>query len=162
LGHEITHIVNGDMVTMTLIQGVINAFVLFLSRVLAFVLTQAMRSRDERDTGGGWMEFLLIQVFQIVFSLLGAIVVCWFSRWREFRADAGGARLAGRQSMINALRALGQLNDPDIAAAESNRAPAFQALKISGQSHGLMALFASHPPIEERIARLEKSTEIPG
>src|SRR6185503_19071661 len=79
LGHEITHIANGDMVTMTLVQGVINSFVLFLSRVLAFVVSQAMRSRDDRD-GGGWMQFLLAQVFQIVFSVLGLVVVCWFSR----------------------------------------------------------------------------------
>jgi len=76
---------------MTLIQGVINAFVMFLSRVLAFVISQAMRSRDDRDSGGGWLQFLLVIVFQIVFSLLGSVVVCWFSRWREFRADAGGA-----------------------------------------------------------------------
>src|SRR5436190_2339023 len=93
LGHEVTHIANGDMVTMTLLQGVINAFVLFLSRVLAFVLSQALRSRDDRDTGGGALQFLLVMVFQIVFSILGLIVVNWFSRWREFRADAGGARL---------------------------------------------------------------------
>jgi heat shock protein HtpX len=156
LGHEITHVANGDMVTMTLIQGVINSFVLFLSRVLAFVVSQAIRSRDERDGGGGWMQFLLIQVFQIVFSILGMIVVSWFSRQREFRADAGGARLAGRQNMISALRELGRLNDPEIAAAEAQRAQSFQSLKISSPPHGLMALFASHPPIAERIARLEQ------
>ena len=112
LGHEVTHIANGDMVTMTLIQGVINAFVMFLSRVLAFVISQAMRSRDDRDSGGGWLQFLLVMVFQIVFSILGSIVVCWFSRQREFRADAGGARLAGRENMINALRAWRRLHDP--------------------------------------------------
>src|SRR6266481_2594108 len=140
LGHEVTHIANGDMVTMTLIQGVINAFVLFLSRVLAFVLSQAMRSRDDRDSGGGWMQFLLVQVFQIIFSILGSIVVCWFSRVREFRADAGGARLAGRENMINALRALARLHDPEVAAAEAAQAPAFQALKISGHQDGLLAL----------------------
>ena len=157
LGHEVTHIANGDMVTMTLIQGIINAFVLFLSRVLAFVLTQAMRSRDDdRERGGGWMEFLLVQVFQIVFSLLGMIVVAWFSRQREFRADAGGARLAGRRNMIEALRELGRLNDPEIAAAEAARAPSFQAFKIFGARHGLAALFTDHPPIAERIARLEQ------
>jgi heat shock protein HtpX len=157
LGHEVTHIANGDMVTMTLIQGVVNAFVLFLSRVLAFVISQAMRSRDERDGGGGGaIEFLMVMVFQIVFSILGSIVVCWFSRQREFRADAGGARLAGRQTMINALQALGHLNDPEVAAAEAHRAQAFQSLKISGQRGGFLALFATHPPIEERIARLEQ------
>ena len=156
LGHEVTHIANGDMVTMTLIQGIINAFVMFLARVLAFVISQAMRSRDDRDSGGGWLQFLLVMVFQIVFSILGSLVVCWFSRWREFRADAGGARLAGRENMINALRALQRLHDPEIAAAEAKHAQAFQSLKISGQSGGLMALFASHPPLEQRIARLEQ------
>ena len=156
LGHEITHIANGDMVTMTLIQGIINAFVMFLARVLAFVVSQAMRSRDDRDSGGGWLQFILVMVFQIVFSILGSLVVCWFSRWREYRADAGGARLAGRENMINALRALRRLHDPEVAAAEANRAQAFQSLKISGQSSGLLALFATHPPLEQRIARLEQ------
>lgn len=157
LGHEITHVSNGDMVTMTLIQGIINAFVLFLSRVLAFVLSQAMRSRDDRDTGGSyWMQFLLAQVFQIVFSILGFIVVAWFSRQREFRADAGGARLAGRQNMIDALRALARLNNPEIVAAEAQRAQSFQSLKIEGPHRGFLALFADHPPLEERIARLER------
>ena len=155
LGHEITHVANGDMVTMTLIQGVINAFVLFLAQVLAFVVSQAMRSRDDRESGGGWVQFLLVQLFQIVFSILGLIVVNWFSRQREFRADAGGARLAGRQNMISALRALGRLNDPEVAAAEAHRAQSFQSLKISGSPRGMLALFATHPPIEERIARLE-------
>jgi len=156
LGHEVTHIANGDMVTMTLIQGIINAFVLFLSRVLAFVISQAMRSRDDRDSGGGWLQFLLVIVFQIVFSILGSVVVCWFSRLREFRADAGGARLAGRENMIDALRALGRLHDPDLAAAEAKHAQAFQSLKISGEGKGWLALFATHPPLEERIARLER------
>ena len=156
LGHEITHVANGDMVTMTLIQGVINAFVLFLSRVLAFVIGQAMRSRDDRDSGGGALQYLLVIVFQIVFSILGSIVVCWFSRWREFRADAGGARLAGRSNMINALRALQRLHEPEVAAAEAQQHQAFQALKISGPRSGFLALFASHPPLEERIARLQR------
>jgi len=156
LGHEITHVANGDMVTMTLIQGVINSFVLFLSRVLAFVISQALRSRDDRGSGGGIFQYLLVIVFQIVFSILGSIVVCWFSRWREFRADAGGARLAGRPNMINALRALQRLHDPDVAAAEAQQHQAFQALKISGTRGGFMALFASHPPLEERIARLQQ------
>ena len=156
LGHEVTHIANGDMVTMTLIQGVINAFVMFLSRVLAFVISQAMRSRDDREGGGGMLQFVLVIVFQIVFSLLGMMVVCWFSRWREFRADAGGAKLAGRESMISSLRALKRFNDPEIAAAEAHHAPAFQALKISGQPSGFMALLATHPPLDQRIARLEQ------
>ncbi|MGD0258416.1 MAG: protease HtpX [Verrucomicrobiota bacterium] len=155
LGHEVTHIANGDMVTMTLLQGVINAFVMFLSRVLAFVVSQALRSRNDRDSGG-WLQFLFVILFQIVFSILGSLVVCWFSRWREFRADAGGARLAGRENMINALRALRRLHDPEVAAAEAQRAQAFQSLKISGQPSGWLALLATHPPLEQRIARLEQ------
>jgi heat shock protein HtpX len=152
LAHEVTHIANGDMVTMTLIQGVINAFVLFLSRVLAFVVSQAIRSRDDR--GGGWIQFLLVMVFQIVFSILGSIVVCWFSRVREFRADEGGARLTGRENMIEALRALQRLHNPALASAEAQRSQSFQSMKISGAS-GLFKLFATHPPLEERIARLD-------
>jgi heat shock protein HtpX len=156
LGHEVTHIANGDMVTMTLIQGVINSLVLFLSRVLAFVVSQALRSRDDRDSGGGALQWILIMVFQVVFSLLGMLVVCSFSRWREFRADAGGARLAGRGNMISALRALQRLHDPELVKAEAQQHPSFQALKISGPRGGFAALFASHPPLEERIARLEQ------
>jgi heat shock protein HtpX len=155
LGHEITHVANGDMVTMTLLQGVINAFVLFLARVLAFAISQAMRSRDDRDSGGGgWAEYLMIQLFQIVFSILGYLVVAAFSRWREFRADAGGARLAGRENMINALRALARINDPEVVAAAAQEAQGFQSFKIFG---GKRSLFASHPPIEERIARLQQA-----
>jgi heat shock protein HtpX len=155
LGHEVTHIANGDMVTMTLIQGVINSFVLFLSRILAFVVSQAMRSRDDRG-GGGALQYLLAIVFQIVLSILGSLVVLWFSRWREFRADAGGARLAGRQNMIDALRALQRLQAPEMAQAEAQQHPAFQALKIAGPERRFARLFASHPPLEERIARLEQ------
>ena len=157
LGHEVTHIANGDMVTMTLIQGVINAFVLFLSRVMAFAISQALRSRDDRDSGGGFMvQWLMVMVFQIIFSILGSMVVFWFSRWREFRADAGGARLAGRENMIGALRALQRLQEPDVVAAEAQQHPAFQALKIHGPGRGLGILFMSHPPLEQRIARLEQ------
>lgn len=157
LAHEVAHIANGDMVTMTLLQGVINAFVMFLSRILAFAIGQALRSRDDRGGGGG-LEFLLIFVFQIVFGIFGTMLLAAFSRWREFRADAGGARLAGRDSMIGALRALQRMHDPGIAAAEAHRAQAFQSLKISGQRGGFMALLATHPPLEARIARLESSS----
>ena len=156
LGHEVTHIANGDMVTMTLIQGVINSFVLFLSRILAFVVSQALRSRDDRDGGGGALQYLLAIMFQIALSILGSLVVLWFSRWREFRADAGGARLAGRQNMIDALRALQRLQAPELARAEAQQHPAFQALKIAGPEGRFARLFASHPPLEERIARLEQ------
>ncbi len=153
LGHEIAHIANGDMVTMTLIQGVINAIVLFLSRVLAFVVVQALRARDSRASW--FVQYLLVILFQTVLSILGAIIVAWFSRVREFRADAGGARLAGRDNMIDALAALQRLYNPAIATAEAQRSQAFQSLKISGPRGGLMALFATHPPLEARIARLK-------
>jgi heat shock protein HtpX len=157
LGHEVTHIANGDMVTMTLVQGVINAFVMFVARVLAFVVSQALRSRDDRDNGGGYfVQWLLVNLFQVIFSILGLIVVCWFSRIREFRADAGGARLAGRENMINALRGLQRLHDPEVMAAAAQQNQSFQSLKISGPGRGFLGLFSTHPPLEERIARLEQ------
>jgi heat shock protein HtpX len=156
IGHEVTHIANGDMVTMTLLQGIINSFVLFLSRVLAFVVAQAMRSRDDREGPSWGLQYLFSILFQIVFSILGMLVVCWFSRWREFRADAGGARLAGRENMIGALRALQRLHDPDALQAAASQHQAFQAFKISGPK-GFLSLFASHPPLEQRIARLEQA-----
>lgn len=152
LGHEIAHIANGDMVTMTLLQGVINAFVMFLARVLAFAVSQALRSRDDRG-GGYMMQFMFVMLFQFVFSLLGMLVVTWFSRWREFRADAGGARYAGKEKMISALRSLQRFHER--AVVEKN-ALAFQALKISGKSEGIMQFFATHPALEKRIARLEQ------
>lgn len=157
LGHEITHISNGDMVTMTLIQGVINAFVMFLSYILAFAVMQALsRNSDDDDDRGGFGNFLLqsflVNIFQVVFSILGFIVVCWFSRWREFRADAGGAHLAGREKMIAALKALKSIHEQGADQAGKPQ-PAFQALKISGGN--MLALFSTHPPLEKRIARLE-------
>jgi heat shock protein HtpX len=155
LGHETAHIANGDMVTMTLIQGVVNAFAMFLAWVLAIALSRGSDREDDR--GGGFMQYMLMNVFQGVFMMLGMIVVCWFSRWREFRADAGGARYAGREHMLSALKTL-QLVHEGGADAAGPQQPAFQALKISGKTGGLLALFASHPPLEERIARLENPT----
>jgi len=155
LGHEITHIVNGDMVTMTLIQGVINAFAMFLAEAAAIAISQGS-SRDDNRGGNFFMQWMIYNLFYSVFALLGSIVVCWFSRWREFRADAGGARLAGRDHMISALRALEAVDEAgaDRAGAQS---PAFQALMISGKTGGILGLLlADHPPLEERIARLEK------
>jgi heat shock protein HtpX len=154
LAHETAHIANGDMVTMTLIQGVVNAFAMFLARILAFALSRGS-SRDDERGGNFFMEWMLINLFQFVFMLLGMIVVNWFSRWREFRADAGGARFAGRDHMLSALKTLKAIHEggADVAGPQQ---PAFQALKISGQSGGIMALFASHPPLDERIARLER------
>ena len=153
VAHEVAHIANGDMVTMTLIQGIINALVMFLARILAFAVSQALRSRDSREGGGYMMQFMLVMVFQTALSLLGALVVNWFSRWREFRADAGSARYAGREKMISALRGLQRVYEQTI---EDKHAPSLNTLKISGKTNGMMRLFASHPPLEERIARLEQ------
>jgi heat shock protein HtpX len=144
LGHEISHVANGDMVTLTLIQGVVNTFVVFLSRIVGSIVDRTV-FRTERGTGPGY--FITVIVCQIVFGIAASLIVAWFSRWREFRADAGSARLLGPQPMINALRRLGGI--------EAGQLPqAMQAFGIAGGG-GLMALFASHPPIEQRIAALQ-------
>jgi heat shock protein HtpX len=153
LGHEVSHIANGDMVTMTLLQGVINAFVMFLARVLAYAVIKATSKQENNgEVSSSWMYTLLVIVFQLVFMVLGTLVVAAFSRWREFRADAGSARLVGRDKMIQALRALEkttQIRDPHAAQ------PAFEAMKIS-DGKSVWRYFASHPPLETRIERLQK------
>ena len=153
LAHEITHVANGDMVTMTLIQGVVNAFVLYLSHVVAAIVRGALSSRDGEGRGpsflGQMASYLVFIAAQIVFGILGSMITAWFSRHREFRADAGGATLAGRGSMISALRRLQSFQG---AIDTSHRELA--TLKIAGRS-GLMLLLATHPPLEERIAALE-------
>ena len=153
IGHEVAHIANGDMVTMTLVQGIVNAFAMFLARILAFALANAMRGNRDNDSGASsyGLQMVFTIVFEIVFMILGTMVVAAFSRYREYRADSGGARLMGRDSMIAALEALrrnSQIQD------ESHASPAIQALKISTKRSWL-ALFSTHPPLEDRIARLE-------
>lgn len=146
IGHEVSHIANGDMVTLTLIQGVLNTFVIFLSRALAFVVDNAMRHNDSENRGPGLAYMLISMAFELVFGLLASLIVAWFSRQREFRADAGSTQLMGRrQPMINALSRLGGLH----AGALPKAVAAF------GIAGGAGALFASHPPIEERIAALQ-------
>jgi heat shock protein HtpX len=153
LGHEIAHIANGDMVTMTLLQGVVNAFAMFLSRVIAYAITQAMRSdKDERGSNGGLMGFAIQMILQMVFLVLGSILVAWYSRYREFRADAGGARLAGRTSMIRALQRLQSYQGVE----DPNAQPALASMKISSKPSSFVALFSTHPPLEQRIERLQK------
>ncbi len=151
IGHEITHVANGDMVTMTLLQGVVNAFVMFLARVLAYALSGFGRSREQG--GGSMMSYiLLVYLFEVIFMILGSLVVAAYSRHREFRADAGGARLTSKGAMISSLQTLRALQD----VKDPRENPAMAAFKISHQGRkGLLRLFASHPPLEERIERLQ-------
>jgi heat shock protein HtpX len=144
LGHEIAHIANGDMVTMTLLQGIINAFVMFAARVIAYVIRQSVDRRM-----GDLLYFVVVIGLEIVLGILGSMITAWFSRQREFRADLGGARLAGRESMISALRRLKQTHD---LVDTSNASLA--SFKIAG-GRGWLALFATHPPLDQRIAALE-------
>lgn len=153
LGHEVAHIANGDMVTMALVQGVVNAFVMFLARVAAFALQQFLRSDEEESSVGGWSYYLTVIVFDILFGILGSIVVAWFSRMREYRADAAGAKLAGRGAMIGALQRLKAQYEG--GGVFDNKDDQFAAFKISTKPTGLRALFSTHPSLESRIRRLE-------
>jgi heat shock protein HtpX len=156
LGHEVSHIANGDMVTMTLLQGIVNAFVMFLARVLAYIFSGLGKNRESNSSGSYTSFILLTYLFQVVFMILGSIVIAAYSRWREFRADAGGSKLAGKENMIDALKTLHVLQSIKDPHAEQ---PAFEALKISAPvKKGLLFLFATHPPLEERIDRLRKSS----
>lgn len=150
VGHEMSHVANGDMVTLTLIQGVVNTFVVFLSRIIGSVVDGALRGNEERS-GPGIGYWIASIVAEILLSFLATMIVMWFSRWREFRADAGGASLTSRRQMADALRALQYAHQPrDLPSGE------FAAFGISGKiGDGLKALFASHPPLEVRIAALE-------
>jgi heat shock protein HtpX len=150
LGHEVAHVANGDMVTLTLIQGVLNTFVMFLSRVIGHVLDRAV-FKTERGYGPGY--FISVLVLQIVFGILASAVVAWFSRQREFRADAGGAHLAGRRKMIAALERLKG------AHGQSTLPEQMAAFGISG---GVRKLFSTHPPLEERIAALQQAETAAG
>ncbi len=153
LAHEIAHISNGDMVTMALIQGVINAFVMFFARIAAFALQNIMRGdRDdnERSAGSGWAYHISVFVFEIFFSFLGMFVVAYFSRLREFRADAGGAKFAGKPKMVAALKRLqSKVNMLD------NSSDNVKCMKISSKK-SWFALLSTHPSLEDRISRLER------
>jgi len=148
LGHEIAHVANGDMVTMTLIQGVLNTFVVFLSRVIGFAVDNFLRRGDDRERGPGIGYMLTTLVMELVLGFLASIIVAWFSRQREFRADAGAAQLMGRkQPMINALARLGGLHSAELP----------KSIAAFGIAGGIGQLFSSHPPIEERIAALQNA-----
>ena len=145
LGHEITHITNGDMVTMTLLQGIVNAFVMFFARIIANILASQVEERNQR-----MVYFLSTIVLDIGLAILGSILVSYFSRRREFRADYGGARYAGRDKMLAGLRKL--KTQFELIPADNS---ALSTLKISNKPGGMMALFSTHPPLDERINRLE-------
>ena len=148
IGHEIAHIANGDMVTMTLIQGVMNTFVVFLSRVIGYAVDSFLRKGSDNNSGPGIGYYVSTIVLDIVLGFAAAIVVAWFSRHREFRADAGSANLLGKkQPMINALARLGGMVPGELPKT-------VQALGITG---GIGKLFSTHPPIEERIAALQNA-----
>jgi len=154
VAHEVAHIANGDMVTMTLIQGVVNAFVLFFAKIAAFALSKALSGNSDREeqSGGGMnhMVFMVTDiVFQILFGILGSIVVAYFSRLREFRADAGGAKYAGREKMIAGLRKLQRMYEQMPVEEATN----FSTMKISSKSN-MLKFFATHPPLADRIKAL--------
>jgi heat shock protein HtpX len=148
LAHEVAHVANGDMVTLTLIQGVVNTFVVFLARAVGYVVDKVV-FRTERGVGPGY--YVTVVVCEIVFGILASIIVFWFSRQREFRADAGAARLSGRDKMIAALERLRAAHEP---APLPDKMAAFGI--SGGAGAGLKRLFMTHPPLEERIAALQR------
>ncbi|HEY9181691.1 MAG TPA: protease HtpX [Gammaproteobacteria bacterium] len=150
LGHEVSHVANGDMVTLTLIQGVLNTFVVFLSRIVGFVVDRVLLRNEGRSTGPGF--FLASFVAQILLGILASMIVMWFSRQREFRADTGGAALAGRDSMIRALETLRRAHEPPRLPESLHAFGIF-----GGGASGLRRLLMSHPPLEERIAALRNA-----
>lgn len=150
LAHEIAHVANGDMITMALVQGVVNAFVMFFSRVVAFAIDNAMRDEEGRGGLGGIARFAVVIVLDIIFGIAAAPITAWFSRWREFRADAGGAQLSSRHKMVSALQALQRTIE---MAEEKGANESYSCMKISSNK-GVAFLFRSHPPLETRIKAL--------
>ncbi|MGD2073351.1 MAG: protease HtpX [Gammaproteobacteria bacterium] len=147
LGHEVSHVANGDMITLGLIQGVVNTFVIFLSRVIGYVVDRVVFKTERGHGPAFWITTIVAQLF---LGILASAIVMWFSRWREFRADAGGARLAGRHKMIAALQRL------QMTAGQAHLPDQLAAFGVSGSgARGLKRLFLSHPPLEERIAALQ-------
>lgn len=151
LGHEVSHVANGDMVTLALIQGVLNTFVIFLARVVGGFVDRVVFRRDDNSSGYGIGYFVTVMVLEVIFGLIASIIVMWFSRYREFRADAGGARLAGRDKMIAALERL------QSSYGHSHLPEQVKAFGITPGKGGISRLFMSHPPLEERIAALRQA-----
>jgi heat shock protein HtpX len=154
LAHEVAHVANGDMVTMALLQGIINAFVMFFARIAAFAIQNAMRSndRDGDSPVGGIAYWVTTMVFEIIFGMVGMVILAFFSRFREYRADSGAAILAGRHKMIAALKRLELQYERGVFDKETENMSAF---KISSKESGFRALFSTHPPLKDRIRALE-------
>lgn len=155
LGHEITHITNGDMITMTVLQGLINGFVMFLARAAAFICSRALssgRSRNSRDASP-FVYYGLVFLFEILFMMIGMLIIAAFSRRREYRADAGGAGLTSRLAMVGALKAL------DSHAQAVRASGGYETLQIQGKRSRWLSLLATHPPLEDRIAHLELAAQ---
>ncbi|WP_372882680.1 protease HtpX [Psychromonas sp.] len=148
LAHEVSHVANGDMVTLTLLQGVVNTFVIFLARVLGGIIDSAMRNSDSESEGRGFAYYIIVFVLEMVFGVLASTIVMYYSRQREFRADAGAAKLAGKNKMIAALQRLQKGAEPHLEGS-------MMAFGISGKRSG--GLFMSHPPLEKRIEALQQS-----
>jgi heat shock protein HtpX len=161
IGHEISHIAHGDMVTMTLLQGVVNAFVMFLARALAWIFSGLGKNERGRHSSSSYMSYhLFVFVFELVFMVLGSMVVAYYSRRREFRADHGGASLSSRYHMISALRALEKCRQHN-HLNEHKSVPALDAFMINSSSQSLvLKLLATHPPIEKRIEKLEHHQDL--
>jgi heat shock protein HtpX len=147
LGHEVSHVANGDMVTLTLLQGVLNTFVIFFAHIIGGIIDSALRSRDDRG-GRGFGYYAAVLFCELVLGILATVIVAWFSRRREYRADRGGATLEGKQAMASALRRLGRKEEG------STLPESLAAFGVSGRG-GLIGLLRTHPPIEERIRALE-------
>ncbi|MDP5039056.1 MAG: protease HtpX, partial [Candidatus Gracilibacteria bacterium] len=155
ISHEMAHILNGDMITMTLIQGVINSFVIFLSRIIASVVDNYLKSNDENASSGpSWVYYVVSIVLEIIFGILASLLVMWFSRHREFKADLGGAQYSSKQKMISALKKL-QLYSDKMLTDDTDK---LATMKIGSKKRGgFFALFSSHPDLGDRIRALEES-----
>lgn len=149
MGHEVSHVANGDMVTMTLLQGILNAFVLFLSRIIGFVMSSSSKNRSGAGMRTG--NFIGTMIAQFILGFLAALIIKWFSRYREFRADEGGAKLSSNTNMINALKALQRVSEPQPLKGQ------FVGFGVSGVKSTVAKLFSTHPPLEDRITALSNN-----
>lgn len=165
LAHEVAHIANGDMVTLTLVQGVVNSFAMVISWLVTQAIMNILRNNSDEENssnsgggmGGFFLQHMIYNLVSVVFTLMGSVVVCYFSRQREFRADEGGARYSSRENMSRALQKLKSMSQIPMAETAQDGKDAMAAFKISSRPSGFLRLFMTHPPLEERIAALQNS-----